>query len=56
VRQPQGAAPRTPTPKLKRASFDLVDIQQSQHANGYFLCTPALVADVSGLVEALKMI
>ena len=43
-----------PNSKLKRAYFDLVDMQQA-NANGYFPYTPALSL-MYGLVEALKMI
>jgi alanine-glyoxylate transaminase/serine-glyoxylate transaminase/serine-pyruvate transaminase len=43
-----------PNSKLKRAYFDLVDMQQT-NANGYFPYTPALSL-MYGLVESLKMI
>lgn len=43
-----------PTSKLKRAYFDLKDMQQS-NATGYFPYTPALTL-MYGLVESLKMI
>jgi alanine-glyoxylate transaminase/serine-glyoxylate transaminase/serine-pyruvate transaminase len=43
-----------PSAKLKRAYFDLKDMQQS-NATGYFPYTPALTL-MYGLVESLKMI